>query len=261
VWCTAPAEPAAQEAAQEAKPAEEQNKADSPHSAYSRDTGLETLSTRDIRHTHTEPPEDKKAASARDVDAAVAEAAAEAEAEAEAVAPVTETPPPPFQAAGMPSSYAYIYIYIYIYITTVCLSVYIYVCLSVYIYISILYITPVCVSSCYSMCVLMLPAVDPAVTAVGEELCQPPHDPLPVEEKTADDTQGAERMLSMRSVCLVCVSYAYEAAAAKTADDKQAARVVKRRQIGTPPRLMRQYVYFCTSTASSLGTFAGCRVY
>jgi len=110
------------------------------------------------------------------------------------------------------------------------------------------------------MCVLILPAEDPAVTAVGEESCQPPHDPLPVEEKTADNTQGAERMLSMRSVCSVRVSYAYEAAAAKTADDKQAARVVKRRQIGTT-RLMRQYVYFCTSKASNLGSFAGCRVY
>jgi hypothetical protein len=102
--------------------------------------------------------------------------------------------------------------------------------------------------------------VDPAVAAFGEESCQPPHDPLPVKENTADDTQGAERMLTMRSVCLVCVSYAYEAATAKTADDKQAARVLKSRQIGTP-RLMHQYMYFCTSTASSLGTFAGCRVY
>ena len=109
-------------------------------------------------------------------------------------------------------------------------------------------------------CSHMLPAEDPAVMAVGEESRQPPHDPLPVEEKTADDTPGAERMLSMRSVCSVCVSYAYVAAEAKTADEKQAARVVKRRQIGTP-HLMSQYVYFCTSTASNLGTFAGCRVY
>ena len=84
-------------------------------------------------------------------------------------------------------------------------------------------------SSCYSMCVLILPAEDPADTAVGEESCQLPHDPLPVEEKTADDAQGAERMLSMRRVCLGFVAYAYEAAAAKTADDKQAARVMRRR--------------------------------
>jgi hypothetical protein len=286
VWCTAPAEPAAQEAAQvakpaqranekrandanetsadeasanetsmlqhhqpveekkeeekeEDKPAEEQNKADSRHSRHSRerDTRLETLSSRDTRHTHTEPPEDKKAASTRDVDAAVAEAAA---------TPVNETPTPQSQAAGMPFSYVFIYMYHH--------------CMSVCIYISLPYFTLVCVSSCYSMCVLILPAVDPAVAAFGEESCQPPHNPLPVEENTADDTQGAERMLSMRSVCLVCVAYAYEAATAKTADDKQAARVLKRRQIGTP-RLMHQYMYFCTSTASSLGTFAGCTVY
>jgi hypothetical protein len=86
-----------------------------------------------------------------------------------------------------------------------------------------------CVLMLLYVCSHMLPSDDPAVTAVGEESCQPLHDPLPVEEKTADDTQGAERMLSMCSVCLVCVSYAYEAAAAKTADDKQAARVMRRR--------------------------------
>ena len=96
VWCTAPAKPPAQETkpAQgakktskpqraslqpveeknvEDKPAEEQNKGDNGHSGHSRD----------IRHTHTEPPEDKKAASTRDVDGAVADAAA---------AHVTETP-------------------------------------------------------------------------------------------------------------------------------------------------------------------------